>query len=125
MLRSASRFATLTNCLPPCAGAPPTCSLLIFTLFWKVGNNLAQDNLMNIAGACGQCPCSYAPPLGPRAFVELSPLGPCAPFDLSLLGWCAAFDASHAWQEQAAAGSGLAAGRLTAELPQPSRCFKC
>lgn len=33
------------------ASAFPGRRLLIFTLFWKVGSNLAPDNLTNIAGA--------------------------------------------------------------------------
>lgn len=28
------------------------CSLIIFTLYWKVGGNLANDNLANITGVC-------------------------------------------------------------------------
>ncbi|PRW20409.1 P-loop containing nucleoside triphosphate hydrolase [Chlorella sorokiniana] len=53
-LRTLLKYRTLKNYrnpeyLGPRIGDKLIFSLLIFTLFWKVGNNLAQDNLMNIA----------------------------------------------------------------------------
>ena len=37
--------------LPACPAPPwtPACRLVIFTLYWKVGKDLASDNITNIA----------------------------------------------------------------------------
>ena len=36
-------------CMPACLPAAPACRLVIFTLFFKEGNNMSPDNLPTIA----------------------------------------------------------------------------